>query len=315
MVDGSGGRLPFAIAPPLSPSAAERAGAEPPLTGPMIAPRLVAAPTILLFDSGLGGLTVLREVARARPDARFVYAADDALFPYGAIEEGRLIERVVALMAGFIAEHAPDLVVIACNTASIQVLPALRRHFAVPFVGTVPAIKPACAASVSKQVSVLGTEATVKREYTQALIRQFAQGCAVKLVGSARLAGFAERELAGMPVDDGELRDQIAPCFVAEGGTRTDTVVLACTHYPLLRERLERLSPWPVNFVDPAPAIARRVVELVGPSTEAPPPAPTHVVFTSGRAPSPRLAAALAHFGIAAARPERPADSGSPDRA
>jgi glutamate racemase len=298
--EGTGRQLPFVIAPPLSPPLSEHPTSEPPLTGPLVAPRIVAAPRILVFDSGLGGLTVFREVARARPDARFTYVADDALFPYGAIEEGRLIERVVSLMARFIAEHEPDLVVIACNTASIQVLPALRRHFSVPFVGTVPAIKPACAASVSKHVAVLGTEATVQREYTQALIRQFAQGCAVKLVGSARLAGFAEQELAGQPVEDDLLRDEITPCFVTESNARTDTVVLACTHYPLLRERLEKLAPWPVRFVDPSPAIARRVVELVGPATAIADRPATYAVFTSGRDPAPALAAALAGLGIAA---------------
>ena len=132
-----------------------------------------------------------------------------------------------------------------------------------PFVGTVPAIKPACAGSVTRRVSVLGTEATVAREYTRALIRDFGQDCRVTLVGSKRLAAYAEAELAGAPVDDAAIAAELAPCFVADGA-RTDTVVLACTHYPLLVERLRRLAPWPVNFLDPAPAIARRVVELLG---------------------------------------------------
>lgn len=293
-----GGRLPFVISPPLAHAPLPgRPVVELPLTGPSVMPRLLACPTILVFDSGVGGLTVFRELARARPDARFVYAVDDALFPYGVIEETRLIDRVVALMAGFIAEYQPDLVVIACNTASVQVLPALRRHFSVPFVGTVPAIKPACAASVSKRVSVLGTEATVKREYTQALIRQFAAGCQVKLVGSARLATFAEAELAGRPAADAALRDEIAPCFVEDGDARTDTIVLACTHYPLLAERFAQLAPWPVRWLDPAPAIARRVVDLVGPPTGAPATAP-RMVLTSGRCPGAPLADALRRFGL-----------------
>src|SRR5262249_10468933 len=153
---------------------------------------IMIPPTILVFDSGLGGLTVFREIAAARPDARLVYAADDAFFPYGAHGEAALVARVVPLMGELIARSAPDLVVIACNTASTIVLPHLRARYTVPFVGTVPAIKPACAASTTKRVSVLGTEATVKREYTRALIRDFAQGCEVTLVGSARLAPLAE---------------------------------------------------------------------------------------------------------------------------
>ena len=160
---------------------------------------MAAAPTILVFDSGVGGLTVYREVAAMRPDARYVYIADDAGFPYGEMPEEALIERVVHIIGKAIADHAPELVVVACNTASTLALAELRERFSVPFVGTVPAIKPACAQSVSKLVSVLGTQATVGREYTRALIREFASGCDVHLVGSPRLAAYAEAELAGAP--------------------------------------------------------------------------------------------------------------------
>ena len=138
---------------------------------------------------------------------------------------------------------------------------------------------------------MLGTEATVKREYTRALIRDFAGDCAVTLVGSKRLACYAESELVGTPVDDTALAAEIGPCFVNHGA-RTDTVVLACTHYPLLLERLRRIAPWPVNFIDPAPAIARRVVDLLGPLTAG--AGSSRAVFTSGHPP----AAVLARFGI-----------------
>jgi glutamate racemase len=255
-------------------------------------------PTILVFDSGLGGLTVFREVVRARSDAQFIYAADDAVFPYGRIEESALVRRVLQVMEQLIAEYRPDLVVIACNTASTLVLPALRQGFKLPFVGTVPAIKPACAASTSKLVSVLGTEATVKREYTQALIRQYGGNCQVTLVGSPRLAAYAEAELAGAPVADGAVEAEIASCFVERETQRTDTVVLACTHYPLLLHRFNRLAPWPVQWVDPAPAIARRVVDLAGRPHGKVTPSPARAIFTSGRAPSPALSAVLAGFGL-----------------
>jgi glutamate racemase len=251
--------------------------------------------TILVFDSGLGGLTVYREIVAARPGADFLYVADDAAFPYGAMEEAALLGRIIDLIGGLIERWRPDLIVIACNTASTIALPALRERFAVPFVGTVPAIKPACAGSVTRRVSVLGTEATVAREYTRALIRDFGQDCRVALVGSKRLAAYAEAELAGVPVDDAAIAAELAPCFVADDA-RTDTVVLACTHYPLLVERLRRLAPWPVNFLDPAPAIARRVVELLGEAAAPPSAGATRAIFTSGRPP----AAALARFGIRA---------------
>ena len=257
------------------------------------------APTILVFDSGLGGLTVFREVVKLRPDARYAYVADDAFFPYNGRGEAELVARVVALMGELIDAHRPDLIVIACNTASTLALPHLRARFSLPFVGTVPAIKPACAASRTRRVSVLGTEATVGREYTRALIRDFANGSDVTLVGSGRLAGFAEAELKGVPADDAAIAEEIAPCFVDAGGRRTDTIVLACTHYPLLLDRLERLAPWPVTFIDPAPAIARRVTDLIGPKAADDVPAPARIAFTSGKPPPPALAAALSRFGIA----------------
>jgi glutamate racemase len=254
--------------------------------------------TILVFDSGVGGLTVYREVAAARPDAAYVYVADDAGFPYGNQPETVLIARIIDVVGRAIAEHAPDLVVVACNTASTLALKDLRARFSVPFVGTVPAIKPACAQSTSKRISVLGTQATVSREYTRTLIREFAAGCDVALVGSSNLAAFAEAELAGAPVADAAIKAEIAGCFIDADGRRTDTVVLACTHYPLLVDRFKANGPWSVNWLDPAPAIARRVADLLRAKPPASPPAPPRVVFSSGRAPSPALAAALANYGF-----------------
>ena len=227
------------------------------------------SPTILVFDSGLGGMTVLREIVAARPDARYIYVADDAFFPYGHHTEQEIIARVVPLIGELIDRHTPDLAVIACNTASTLVMSYLRQAYKIPFVGTVPAIKPACARSKTKRVSVLGTRGTVQREYTRGLIRDFAQGCEVTLVGSPELASLAESALSGHEVSERDILAELAPCFVgaAEGETsRTDTIVLACTHYPLLLERFMKLAPWPVEWIDPAPAIARRVADLLGPA-------------------------------------------------
>lgn len=255
------------------------------------------APTVLVFDSGLGGLTVFRELTKARPDANYVYLADDARFPYGEIPEAELVPRIVAVIGDAIAKHKPDIVIVACNTASTLALEPLRTAFKVPFIGTVPAIKPACANSKSKLVSVLGTRATVSREYTRSLIREFAQGCEVKLVGSAHLASQAEGQLQGEPAPDARIAAEIAPCFVETNGARTDTVVLACTHYPLLLDRLKKLATWPVDWIDPAPAIARRLTDLIGASA-AGRPRSARFIATSGRPLSPELAAALAAYGF-----------------
>jgi glutamate racemase len=252
-------------------------------------------PTILVFDSGLGGLTVFREIVRLRPGARYIYVADDAYFPYGQHTEDEIIARVVPLIGDLIAEHAPDLAVIACNTASTLVMTHLREAYTVPFVGTVPAIKPACALSKTKRVSVLGTRGTVKREYTKALIRDFAQGCDVTLVGAENLASLAEAALRGESVSDDAIAAEIAPCFL-NGDARTDTVVLACTHYPLLSSQMIALAPWVVDWIDPAPAIARRVRDLLGSASGTGEALPARFIFTSGQTPSPVLAKALGPF-------------------
>jgi len=257
---------------------------------------------VLVFDSGLGGLTVFARIIESRPDLELVYAADDAFFPYGALSEAALVERVGAVMDDLIARTSPDVVVIACNTASTLVLPPLRAAYPhLPFVGTVPAIKPAAVASKSRMISVLATPGTVARDYTRALARDFAAGCEVTLVGAAHLAGLAERRLRGEPVADADVAREIEPCFVDQGGRRTDQVVLACTHFPLLISHFVRLAPWPVAFVDPAPAIARRVGSLVGaggPGGDASGPFPAF--FTSGRPPSEALRKALRRLGLTA---------------
>jgi glutamate racemase len=237
-----------------------------------------------LFDSGLGGLTVLREIVAARPDAHYVYVADDAFFPYGHHSEEQLVARVVPLIGELISAHTPEVVVIACNTASTLVLSHLRAAYKTPFVGTVPAIKPACARSKTKRVSVLGTRGTVQREYTRGLIRDFAQGCEVTLVGSPELASLAESALSGAEIADRDILAEIAPCFIGDmERARTDTIVLACTHYPLLLDRLVRLAPWPVDWIDPAPAIARRVSDLLGPPGPDSDEAGAEMIFTSNK--------------------------------
>jgi glutamate racemase len=218
---------------------------------------------ILVFDSGIGGLSVLAAIRGALTDVRCLYVADDAAFPYGDWEEAALRDHIVALMGELIAEHDPAVVVIACNTASTLVLPALRERFVVPFVGTVPAIKPAAEQTKSGVVAVLATPGTMKRDYTRELIRSFAANCHVRLVGAPDLAAEAEALMRGETVDRDRVAAQIAPCFVEIDDCRTDIVVLACTHYPFLSDIMAELAPWPVTWLDPSPAIARRVVSVL----------------------------------------------------
>ena len=247
---------------------------------------MTSAP-VLLFDSGLGGLSVLRELRVRMPGRRLIYVADDAAFPYGGWAEPALAEHVRALFRALVARWRPCLAVIACNTASTLVLAELRAdHPGVPFVGTVPAIKPAAERTASRLISVLATPGTVRRAYTDALIRSFAAHARVTLVGSGRLASLAEESLRGREVGDEAIRAEIAPCFVEAAGARTDIVVLACTHYPFLANRFRKLAPWPVDWLDPAEAIAARAASLLSPVM---PPAvaegelgPDLAVFTAG---------------------------------
>ena len=257
------------------------------------------APRAVVFDSGLGGLTVLGAIRGLRPDVGIVYVADDAAFPYGRLSEAALVGRVGTVMARIVADWRPDIVVIACSTASTLALPHLRAaHPDLPFVGVVPAIKPAAKASRSGLISVLATRGTVARDYTHALVREHAADCEVTLVGSAALAPIAERIMRGEPANDAEIEHEIAPCFVEKDSRRTDHVVLACTHFPLLIETLERLQPWPVAFVDPAPAIARRLDSLLGGAPKTAAPRTGALVFTSGRRPEPGLQKALLRYGL-----------------
>ena len=220
--------------------------------------------SILVFDSGVGGLTVLREARVLMPDRRYIYVADDAGFPYGDWEEAALLDRMTALFGELIERFRPELFMIACNTASTLAIDHLRKVYPEQtFVGTVPAIKPAAERTRSGLVSVLATPGTVKRQYTRDLIRDWASKVNVRLVGSTELARLAERYARGGMVDEEEVLREIEPCFVEQDGKLTDIVVLACTHYPFLVNRMRKVAPWPVDWIDPSEAIARRALSLV----------------------------------------------------
>jgi glutamate racemase len=254
--------------------------------------------TILIFDSGLGGLTVLREMRVLMPQKRYVYVADNAGFPYGDWEEDALSVRIVDLFAGLLEKYRPKQAVIACNTASTLVIDELRERFpAQTFVGTVPAIKPAAERTRSGLVSVLATPGTVKRQYTRALIHQFASKCHVRLVASRALAPLAETYLHGGFVDEEAVAREIRPCFVQQDGRRTDIVVLACTHYPFLVNRMRKMAPWPVDWLDTSEAIARRSFSLLKDKEGSKAGGPDLAEFTAGM-PDEAARRLIAGFGL-----------------
>jgi glutamate racemase len=224
-----------------------------------------ARPHALVFDSGVGGLSVMREIAALLPDVRLTYAADNAAFPYGTKTESELVARVSAVIGTLVEATAPDIVVIACNTASTTALEAVRTFLKVPVIGVVPAVKPAAAASQSRVIGLLGTRATVASSYTGTLITQFAAGCTVLTHGSPELVEAAERKMQGLSVDPAEMAAILRRLFDQPGGDRLDTIVLGCTHFPLLGAELAAAAPRPVAWMDSGAAIARRVATMLGP--------------------------------------------------
>lgn len=217
---------------------------------------------VLFFDSGVGGLSVVLPARKLLPTAAFVYAADTAGFPYGTKTEAEIAARVPALLGRLVERYRPRLVVIACNTASTIALAVVRSALDVPVVGTVPAIKPAAEASVTRVIGVLGTDATVRQPYVDRLSAEFASDCTVVRHGSAALVELAEAKLRGEPVAIADVRAAIAGLFDGPDGGSIDTAVLACTHFPLLAEELAAAVPHPVRFVDGGPGIARRIAHL-----------------------------------------------------
>ena len=215
---------------------------------------------ILVFDSGVGGLSILQALQETLPDCEYIYASDNEAFPYGTKSAEFLIARVHCVLQALIKKVQPDIIVVACNTASTLVLPHIRRHFTIPIVGVVPAIKPAALQSETKVIGLLGTPGTVTRDYTKALIKEFADDCEVVSVGSSELVILAEEALRGVPPPETVLCSLLKPLIDKR---QLDTIVLACTHFPLVKKQLIDALPRNVNWVDSGEAIARRVSSLL----------------------------------------------------
>lgn len=215
---------------------------------------------ILVFDSGVGGLTIFRAVRDLVPNIQIDFASDNAGFPYGTRAEDSLLQRVHKVLESLIDKLSPDLVVIACNSASTLALPSLRDKYDIPFVGVVPAIKPAAELSTSGHIGLLATPATISRNYTLELIQNFASDKEVTLLGSSELVQMAEDKLRGIQPNPQHLKAILAPLIAKES---LDTLVMACTHFPLLLEDMQPHLPQVNHWVESGTAIARRVQSLI----------------------------------------------------
>jgi len=219
-----------------------------------------SAPSILVIDSGVGGLSICRSILALDSRLQLIYFADDAYFPYGLKSDEQLRRRLIQIVSQMLDLHQPELVVLACNTVSTLLLPELRALFDVPFVGVVPAIKPAAKLSRTKSLGLLATPGTVKRPYTDKLIADYASDCEVLRVGSSELVSLAEGFLSGHEVSEFQLSSILLPFTGQE--SQVDTIVLGCTHFPLLKAHLSKILPG-IQWVDSGEAIASRVLSLL----------------------------------------------------
>jgi len=211
-------------------------------------------------------LSIVEHIRQQLPSAAITYLADSRYFPYGLLDEGVLLERVASLIENTLARSPADLVVIACNTASTLVLPMLRARLAIPIVGVVPAIKPAATLSGSKVIGLLATPGTLRREYTAELIEEYAPDCEVLSLASNDLVDVVERAMAGKPVPSQCYRDILLPFLQHPRFEQLDTLVLACTHFPLVHSELEAQLPHVKHWVDSGSAVAQRVASLLAPA-------------------------------------------------
>ncbi|GLP95242.1 glutamate racemase [Paraferrimonas sedimenticola] len=214
---------------------------------------------ILVFDSGVGGLSIVAEIRSQLPKLDIHYLFDDARLPYGRLAETELVDGCVELICKAVDNTRAGMVVVACNTASTLVLPSLRERLAIPVVGVVPAIKPAAALTQNHSIAVLATLGTIKRDYTQQLIEDFANGCKVHLFAASEMVAMAEAKLAGEPVNMVEL--EMILSNVRNSGA--DTLVLGCTHFPVLRDEIASVLGEETRIVDSGRAIANRVAALL----------------------------------------------------
>ncbi|NND00306.1 MAG: glutamate racemase [Gammaproteobacteria bacterium] len=220
-------------------------------------------PTVVIFDSGVGGLSIYQQVKTRLPGCDYILVSDNLAFPYGGKPEQALNQRVVEVVQRINRHFCPDLVVVACNTASTVVLPLLRATSDIPVVGVVPAIKPAGKLSNTRHIGLLATPATIQRSYTDQLIADFAADCRVTKVGSSKMVELAESKLSAETVELAAIEMELIPFLEAED---CDTIVLGCTHFPLLNKEILsvfKAKKHVVNLVDSGLGIANRVASLL----------------------------------------------------
>lgn len=262
-------------------------------------------PNFLIIDSGVGGLSIWHEIQALIPTSHVCYVADNGAYPYGTLSEDVLIQRLLELLPVLEQRYQPDMIVIACNTASTVVLDPLRAQTPTPIIGVVPAIKPAALLSQSRHIALLATPGTVKRQYIDRLMSDFGNGCQLTRIGSNELVHEAEQKLRNLAVNQDVIAQALAALHAKE--PNIDVVILGCTHFPILEEEIRNNLPPHTQIVDSGKAIARRAHSLLqqmpvkasAPLPAATPPLSGNVfLFTLETPHAHQLEAGIERFGF-----------------
>lgn len=254
-------------------------------------------PNFLIIDSGVGGLSIWQEIQQLIPNSHTCYVADNGAYPYGTLEEQVLVQRLLQLLPALEQQYQPDIIVIACNTASTVVLDPLRAQTKTPVIGVVPAIKPAAALSESKQVTLLATPGTIQRRYIDRLIEDFGNECQFQRIGSNELVHEAEQKIRAKPVNQAVINQVLRPLQESN----SDVLILGCTHFPILLEEIQAALPAHVNILDSGKAIARRAQQLLMdiPAAAGKTRLPGNLfLFTAETEQAHLLEAGIQHFGF-----------------
>lgn len=211
------------------------------------------------MDSGIGSLSFLSSLNNLLPDVPLIAFADQAFFPYGEKQESVIVERILEMAEKLEALCQPSTILIACNTASTIVLPALRTKFNIPIVGVVPAIKTAAEISKSKKIALLATKGTVSRPYIDDLVKRFAIDCEMLKIGSVNLASIAEEKVLSGIVDKEAIKREIEPLI---NTIDVDSLILGCTHFTFLIEEIKEIIGSNIAVVDPVLPVSSQVLKV-----------------------------------------------------
>ncbi len=216
---------------------------------------------IAVFDSGVGGLPYLQWIRNYAPNEDYVYLADRKNFPYGEKTDEELNEIIVSSVERFIKKTQPKLMVIACNTASVVALSELRKRFSIPFIGVVPAVKPAAELSKQRAIGILATRRTVEEPYTENLIKTFASDCKVVRYGGAEIVELVERNFFTSSKEEKAFTLSRAVDFFRTSGV--DTLVVACTHFIFVEELLNKMLNNTTTIIDSREGVARQTLRIL----------------------------------------------------